>query len=269
MMADMGAPMESAMNKPHCTRYSRPYARFRVVGRVVLATLRFQYVRRRKIEYLQAKMNKLSPSPSNATTFGFSPPSVSTQEHPHPVVPTRPKSTDRLGHTSNPLAISHPATVFSLSSRIQPSETQPPPTTALPTKKDNVVNRPKLSTISSQVQGRPIHHAQLSGPKSGKRITGAKAPGSSSKHKRVLSQNHVLPNTPTPLSANATQSSTKISVPKQGKMQSGKTSMKKFKPSSDSGTPRVPVPGSSGDPQLLAYMKGLERLQARLSKTKL
>ena len=256
------------MNKPHCKNYSRPYARFRVVGRVVLATLRIQYVRRRKIEYLQAKMNKLSPSPSSTTTFGFSPPTGSTQQHPHLILS---KSNDRASHTSNPLVSSHPAPIFSLSSKIQPSEPQLRPTSVVSTKESrpDVVKRPKLSSIDSLVQGRPTHHAPLSDQKSGKRDPGVNPSRSSSKHKRVLSQNHVLPNTPTPLSASRMQSSTKTSVPKQSKLESGKPSLKKFKPPSSSGSSRLPVPGSSGDPQLLAYMKGLERLQARLSKTKL
>ena len=81
MMADMGAPVEGTSFKVSRLKVSHPYIHFRTIGQVVLVTLRFQYVRQRKIEYLQANVSKLSHSPSVATTFGFSPPQAVAPSH--------------------------------------------------------------------------------------------------------------------------------------------------------------------------------------------
>ena len=58
MMADMGAPVDSGPKVPH-SKFPRPYARFRAIGCVVVATLRFQYVRRKKLQYLKSRVSKL------------------------------------------------------------------------------------------------------------------------------------------------------------------------------------------------------------------
>ena len=69
-MADMGAPIiNQDPAYPPSSKYSRPYARFRAVGAVVLATFRFRYVIRRKLQYLQSKMAQLDPAMKREAIF--------------------------------------------------------------------------------------------------------------------------------------------------------------------------------------------------------
>ena len=69
-MVDMGAPIiNQDPAYPPSSKYSRPYARFRAVGAVVLATFRFRYVIRRKLHYLKSKMAQLDPAMKQEGVF--------------------------------------------------------------------------------------------------------------------------------------------------------------------------------------------------------
>ena len=230
MMADMGAPVEVTSFKVPRSKASRPYIRFRTIGRVVLATLRFQYVRRRKIEYLQAKISKLSPSPSVVTTFGFSPPQAVAPSH----------SKEHVHSHKQPL-LPPPSHFPSVSaSASHPFSSDTGHATLLP---PTIAPTATASHHSSPSTKMPKAYADS------KSKPTKKSEGSSSKYRHMLSQKQHQPS----------------SLPKTLKhdqRQSVKHAGRLSLPSSGA------VPDSSSDPQLMAYIKGLEKLQARLSKTK-
>ncbi len=224
LMADMGAPIEVTSFRTRRPNAVRPYLRFRVVAKLVLATLRFQYVRRRKMEYLKTKMNKISASPSIATMYGFSPPqhttipikeqTSSSQKYSSPLLPISTQPCTRIGST-RPITLTGHTILVPPSGHVKPVST------------GNQQSAPTLKKSSKSRSRQHLEHA-------------------SGKHRRVSSHSKSA----------ASSQATKATIP------SGATiSLKRVTPLS------IPGSGGSGpsDPQLMAYIKGLEKLQARLS----
>lgn len=243
MMADMG--VLEATKKPHHSNHSLPCARFRAVGHLVLATLRFQYVRRRKNEYLHTKISRLSPCPSNVMAFGPPTPVISTLAG-YPSVPSVPNSTNKAGHSSNALTEPHRIAATTSSAWQQPRHTV---RQRKGSSTDRSLNPNATSTKTQQKTGQHPHLKPV------KRIPGGKA-----------SSNHKVPrNTSisgvTPTSISQPQSALKVPSPKHTGQDNHSPRVRKPNPSSVSSHTRV-----QDDPQLLAYVKGLERLQTRLSK---
>ena len=58
LMADMGAPVNLNCQSSS-SKYPRAYARFKAVGRAVIATFRFRYILRRKMHHLKSQINML------------------------------------------------------------------------------------------------------------------------------------------------------------------------------------------------------------------
>ncbi len=234
MMADMGAPIEVTSFTAIRPKVIRPYIRFKVVAKVVLATLRFQYVRRRKIEYLQAKMSKVSASPSVATTYGFSPPQSTVEPH------TSIKDQISSSQAYKP--------------QLLPFSGQPPlkkTSTQAPTFVGRTVLAPTNSVqFTSTTNERRVQTEGI--PRSSK-YRSSKNSEEIAKHRPVLSH---------PKSTTDSQQ-TKMAKPNRQKTPSKRVNPLSL-PSSGGGGE-----SSTSDPQLMAYIKGLEKLQARLSKTKL
>ena len=239
LMADMGAPIEvTSCRSPHPV-VVRPYIRFRVVAKLVLATLRFQYVRRRKLEYLQAKINKVSASPSVATIYGFSPPQHGTD----PSIPFKEQTSSSQKYTPPVLPISTQLSVRS-------GPTQP------------------VTFAGHTIFVPPSSHAKIASTTTTNTTTGGKQKSPTSKKslksKSMSKQSEKATTTKHRQVSTHSKSATGSHATKPAKPSGVKISSKHANPLS--------VPGSIGsgpssDPQLMAYIKGLEKLQARLSKT--
>lgn len=240
MMADMGAPVDFG-SKPLHSKYPRPYARFRAVGCVVIATLRFQFVRRKKLHYLRSKVGKLATSTPRLMGVG-------AEDGP------------RL---SMPSLDSQPC--IGLSAGIRTVLSAPPRRS---TEFHSSLRQPHVPTTSSATLLRDS------------------SPASSATY---------IPIPPAVAAAAVGQTLTSTrathGAPRQSKAPSMKQKHKKQKTTSASkpvlspatstalGTPGPGPKVAAGsltqgrevgdDPQLVAYIQGLERLQARLSKTKL
>lgn len=217
MMADMGAPVDFTPKVPY-SRYPRPYARFRAIGCVVIATLRIQFLRRRKLHHLRSKISRISTSPKLTSA---SPIADITQSHTSPQPPG-----------------------------INPS-------------------RGIQSVLSSAPQRSPVAHPSPY-PSASTSLLGGVPPS--------LSGSHTAAPPPTRKTGNFTHASKSSPSPSQkfpnSKHPAG--SGKKTHRSSPRGKEGplahsahgASVTSSREDPQLSAYVRGLERLQARLSKTK-
>jgi hypothetical protein len=70
MLADMGCVVSHEASFPPPSKFPRPYARFRAAGAAVRAVFRFQYMCRRKREYLQSKSDKLDPAGKTTSSEG-------------------------------------------------------------------------------------------------------------------------------------------------------------------------------------------------------
>ena len=190
--------------RPPLSKYPRPYAKFRAVGCVVRATLRFQYMRRRKLQHLRAKVSKMSSS--------------------HKVDPCTVES-PVLGllqaTDSKPIGVS-PGIQTVLSAPLRKSGLPPSP------------QEPFSTTTTSSAVRTARKQPHSSPPKLKLSSTGQRSTDS----KHSTSGGHSKPAKSQPI------------VSGTGPQWGGRHE-------------------ATDDPQLVAYIKGLERLQARLSKTKL
>ena len=263
MMADMGAPVNLGSSHSPTSKYPRAYARFKAVGYVVIATLRFRYILQRKMHYLRSKITKLTQSQgaglSNTRTKPASsadippttgiqatlsdPPAYTSLHGPSQPLPTlsshlhtqsHQHTQSHHQHTTRPYHHTHSSTSYAkretATSSSVPTKTQPITTTAPPITEKRTT---KHSTTRSQQDG-PLH-IQGQGPSHRTRSkTSTGGSGNRHGHKELKSG-----------------------------VQGGGS---KVKPLDSKATSTA---GSSDDPQLMAYIKGLEKLQARLNKTKL
>ena len=241
MMADMGAPVDSRPKTPF-SKFPRPYARFRAVGCVVVATLRFQYVRRKKLHYLKSKAAKLQQSSAKVADIP-------------PVEGSRSRGDDlkRLQSHSQHSAIG-------MSHGIQTVLSGPPP-------------QPRVRSSFPYPQ-----HAITSGSRLSASNTHPVAPSSTTSFPSVSQTSSK------PRSASTTSSQQHSKAPTKGQISNSSSSKQHGSkgtrslvskappfqlPSHSSSSTVTGFRGRGDDPQLVAYIEGLERLQARLSKTKL
>lgn len=260
IMADMGAPVDLNLRPPH-SKYSRPYARFRAIGCVVIATLRFRYVVRRKMHHIKSHINKLqrrAPMPSSKRAA--EPLSLSTvitnESHSY----TAPDMVEGNLRRPSP-AISQSVGIKSeLSGHpIASSLRSVPGRVTFPSRQ----SRPIISTSLKHQQSsnkidtqNSLHRFnQLDGDTS---ITSTSHPRVSVKPLQLCQE--ALP----PLHEPAKSRSPVYQSSSQNvRVSSTTSSPKKHKSPSPAKVPS----DSFHDPQLNAYKKGLERLKARLSKT--
>ena len=256
LMADMGAPVEPAVVNPSHTSHSKAFARFKTVGRVVIATLRFQYMRRRKLQYLRSKISKLTQSGAGSVT-------VATDSRTYMSLQAKPSGQTKPDNAVHFGVQTHASTGYT-----------PPSRDALP-----------FPLQPLQYNGTGQHAAFTGGPlprpsrpypltqapaaaaaSTGKRGEGEHATTSSQKPSKPLqsSSHGTKPKSGTKKS----QISTKSSLKHHSTKASSSTVPSKSRPLPSQLTSK-PSATAKDDPQLVAYIQGLERLQARLNKTKL
>ena len=293
MMADMGAPVNLGLHPPQ-SKYPRAYARFRAVGCVVIATLRFRYILRRKMYHLRSQINKLqkqsqlSLSPLHVHVGGepsLSRVSVSNSEE---------NSSRRAVGNSNqrqlsPIGLStgiqtilsgHPTGTSQHSdSKVTPLTRETPHSSSQ--------SFPSLQSVPPR-QHKHVHelpsskadsHSRLHSTQPFVKITGQSSGSGLSRalpivkplRQRQDSQPQLPHGTGMPKSPKISPSLSSSAKEKKehtsttSTTTSTSTTRKQKAPST-----RLPLktpPAPPQDPQLTAYIKGLERLQARLSKT--
>ena len=235
MMADMGAPVDFGSKPPH-SKYPRPYARFRAIGCVVVATLRFQFVRKRKLHYLRSKVSRLTSSALKLLP--------STDEDGPRLYTQSVDSQPYVGLSAGIQTVlgAPPRKATELHSALRYSHTPVTSSTSLL----------RAASSASSATYIPIPPA-VAAAAVGQTLSGSRATHG---------------------------------APQQSKAPSMKQKQKKHKTTSAKpalspaasrppGGPKVVTKSLTqsrevvDDPQLVAYIKGLERLQARLSKTKL
>ena len=241
LMADMGAPVNLDSYPHHRSKYPRGYARFRAVGCVVIATLRFRYVVRRKLHHLKSQISKLQRNSRMPST-----PSVRAAT-------TATVTGDENFSGSAASGISRHVSPIGLSTGIQTVPSGHPTSATRLSAPTSWQSHPSVSSSTSP----SLRHQEYKPSMSTKSQRGG---GPSVPRVKPL-QHHQDTHPPTkPLSSavsGAGKSYTSASLPPSvhsGNAQSAKLSTK------------VPA-DSPQDPQLTAYIKGLEGLKARLSKT--
>lgn len=214
MMADMGAPVDSGPKLPY-SKFPRPYARFRAIGCVVVATLRFQYVRRKKLQYLKSRVSKLRRQTSGRA------------EDIHNKDLSSRGNVTRSQSQHSTLGLSHG--IQTALSDLPPSSQACPSFPIFPTDSH-------LLSRTSQVSSEP----------------------------RLVSSQHYSK------TLTNRQGSNSMSLKSQGAQSVPSKAPLLLPPSSHFSSSTITSPkGRGDDPHLAAYIQGLERLQARLGKTKL
>jgi hypothetical protein len=270
MMADMGAPI-NLDSHPTQSKYPPAYARFKAVGCVVIATLRFRYILKRKMHHLRSQINKLQKHSQKSSPL-YDRGVTSTSNAP---VPT--SSEENLSHRTSSTAVRQPSPI-GLSTGIQTVLSGYPAT----------VSQPLTSRVSSQTGSVPLSSLQ-SYPSllstSPQQIPSQKPDTSHSElhftrhisHSSTRDFSHPPPTIKPLQQRQETRPpqvhGTKMSKPPKASpslstSKNGYSSGHKLKsPSSTTKSPAKSDVDTSQDPQLTAYIKGLERLKARLSKT--
>ena len=238
MLADMGCVVSHEASFPPPSKFPRPYARFRAAGAAVRAVFRFQYMCRRKREYLQSKSEKLDPAGRSAAST--SPILVSS---------SLPKVT-----FSAPLASELGQSIS------RSSSTGIGRVMGIPTVLSNTGIR-AMSGAHSGTKMVPGRHSLAKGhdhADSAKHsVTGpAKhSPPKPHQHTSVPHLRSKIPRNPSHSTAGSQGGSVKKSV---SSASAGKEGVGL----------RSPSMSQAYSPQILEYMEGLERYQSRLSKTK-
>ena len=266
MMADMGAPVNFDSH-PTQSKYPRAYARFKAVGCAIIATFRFRYVLKRKMHHLRSQINKLQRHSQKSTPL-YGRPVTSTLTT---AVPTSEENLPHRASSKDATAARQPSPI-DLSTGIQtvlsgyPARVSQPLTSRVPPQAGSV----SLSSLQSYPSLLSASPQQIS---SRKADTGR----SELRHVDHSSSKDFSHPPPTIKPLQQRQEThppqvhgTKISKPPKASpslstSQNGYTSG--HKPKSPSKFPAKAEVDSSQDPQLTAYIKGLERLKARLSKT--
>ena len=238
MMADMGAPVDSGPKMPF-SKFPRPYARFRAVGCVVVATLRFQYVRRKKLQYLKSKVAKLKQSSGKVAD-----------------IPDAEGSTSGGDHLRRLLSQPHHSAI-GMSHGIQTILSGPPPQ---PRVRSSFPHPQHALTSSSHLLARNTHASSTTSFPSVSQTSSkprSVSTTSSQQHSKAPTKGHISSST-----------SSKQHGSKGTRSLASKAPPLQLPSHSSSGTV-TGFRGRGDDPQLVAYIEGLERLQARLSNTKL
>lgn len=269
LMADMGAPV-NLESQPPKSKYPRAYARFRAVGCVVMATLRFRYVLRRKMHHLRSQINKLQ---RRSQHVGGIPPIVSSSDENtlyraegSAVRSERQPSLIGLSTGIQTVLSGQPviATQHSVSGMI--SHTGAVATAS------SLHSYPSLLSASPQhhqhelSHNRPDSHGSPHSPP--QRFNGlSTSTGLSHPHSSIKPLHQRQEPQPKPKhGTKVAKASLPFSTVKE-KHPSTVTSSPALKPKVTSTKSSAKVVDTPHDPQLTAYIKGLERLKARLSKT--
>ena len=267
MMADMGAPVNFDSH-PTQSKYPRAYARFKAVGCAVIATFRFRYVLKRKMHHLRSQINKLQRHSQKSMSL-YGRPVTST------LTTTVPTSEENLPHraSSKDATAARQSSPIGLSTGIQtvlsgyPASVSQPLTSRVPPQAGSV----SLSSLQSYPSLLSASPQQIS---SRKPDTGHSELhfARHDDHSGTKDFSHPPP-TVKPLQQRQETHPPQVHGTKMSKPPKSLSSSKNgsgHKPKSPSSTTTFPAKAevdSSQDPQLTAYIKGLERLKARLSKT--
>ena len=278
LMVDMGAPVSLDTYRSY-SKYPRAYARFRAAGCVVIATLRFRYVLKRKMHHLKSHISKFQriiqtqlnhnvqevPSATSAI--------VCTNEN---VLPLRTSGEDRNSRQPSPIGMStgiqselsgHPATKTQHVLPATISHTIPVPPSSL-------LSYPSLLSVSPQQH----QHIILSNLKLDSRssLDSGQQFVKVNDHCTSMSMSHPLPAMRSFHQYQALQSEPHVSKATSSFCNARKSHTSAITCTSPSthiqkarlakSQAKVPTYPAQ-DPQLTAYIKGLERLKARLSKT--
>lgn len=273
LMAGMGAPVNLDTYPPY-SKYPRAYARFRAAGCVVIATLRFRYVLRRKMHHLRShisKLQRITETQSNHNVRGV--PSATGSTNDENILHVRASSEDKNLRQPSPIGVStgiqtelsgHPATKNQHLLPVTTSQTITVPSSSLwsysslhstpPQQQQHVLSSIKLDSHSSldctqQVNG---HHTGVS--------MSHHIPVMKPLHPCQVPQSEPYVSRATPSFCSARKSHTSAVTCTSPSTHKQKARLAKL-------PAKVPTYPSQ-DPQLTAYIKGLERLKARLSKTK-
>ena len=271
MMADMGAPV-NLDSHPTQSKYPRAYARFRAVGCAVIATFRFRYILKRKMHHLRSQINKLQRHAQKSSPRGILSTSTAT-------LPTSEENVSYRAASSIDTTNPRQPSPIGLSTGIQPVLSRYPASTS----------QPLTSRVLSQTGGVPLssslqsYHSFLSTSQqqtpSRKPDTGSelhstrRGVGHSSRKDFSHPSSTVKPLQPRQETQPPQSYGTKTSKPSKASpflytSRNGYTSGHKQKnPSLTTKFPAKSDVDTAQDPQLTAYIKGLERLKARLSKT--
>ncbi len=263
LMADMGAPVEPSVSRLPRSKYPRAYARFRAAVSAVIATLRFQYMRKRKLQYLRNKVGKISSSLGRLTPLvqEGTPRRVELVPEPSIMAGTDSSvSVSGIGMSSGIQGVlsNQPRVTGLLSSQLHQQQLTSPPLQASTSASSSHIPRftgsgrkPPLGVPSTSPRQGLHAHSRLP-PLSHLGTDSQKRSSSGARHKAKPSSKAV---TSRPTMASEAASST------------------------TSGTGRgtasqLPLKGEQSyeagdDPHLMAYIKGLERLQTRLRTTKM
>lgn len=243
MLADMGCVVSHEASFPPPSKFPRPYARFRAAAAAVRAIFRFQYMCRRKREYLQSKSEKLDPTGKSAASTSEGLILVSTAASLPKVTFSAPLVSDFSRSISR-----------SASSGIGRA-------TGIPTAVSNIGIR-SVSGSHSRTRTVPPFSSQSSLAKSQEPVSSGKH-ASTGHTKRSSPKQHEPVSIPHSGSNIPRKSSSHSTTGTQGE------SAKKSASSASAANGGVASKSSpSYSPQLLEYMEGLEQYQSRLNKTK-
>ena len=291
MMADMGAPVNLGLHPPQ-SKYPRAYARFRAVGCVVIATLRFRYILRRKMYHLRSQINKLQKqsqlSSSSLHVHVGGEPSLSrvsvsnSEENSSRWVAGSERSNQRQ---QSPIGLSTGIQTVLSGHPTGTSQHSDPKVTPLirATPHSSSQSFPSLQSVPP-CQHKHVHelpsskadsHSRLHSTQPFVKITGQSS-GSGLSHalpivkplrQRQVSQPQLPHGTGMPKSPKISPSLSSSAKEKKEHTSTASTSTTRKQKAPSTRLPLKTPPAPTQDPQLTAYIKGLERLQARLSKT--
>ena len=273
MMADMGAPV-NLNTRPAMSKYPRAYVRFRAVGCAVIATFRFRYILKRKMHHLRSQINKLQRhaqkslpphdrgiTSSSTTTVPASEENLShiasfkdstATRQPSPIGLSTGIQTVLSGY---PASLSQPLTSRGL------SQSGSVPLSSLQSHPSLLSSSPQqMPTRKPDTGHSELHLARHVGGHSGTKDFSHPPPTVKPLQQRQESQPPQIHGTKMSKPPKASPS---LSTSRNGYISDHKSKS----PSLASKFPTKSDIDTSQDPQLTAYIKGLERLKARLSKT--
>ena len=265
LMADMGAPVNLDSHLVH-SKYPRAYTRFRAVGCVVIATLRFRYVLRRKMHHLRSHINKLQRHSQTHTPHQIKQVSSNSAE----TVSTSDKNVSYAASLSN---LRQPSPI-GLSTGIQ-TELSGHPEIVSQHSMSGMISQTIATPISSSlysypslVSASPQHHHEQSRSKPDLNINVQTSSSGFSRPPLAMKQlqQHQVSQPQQIHGTKPSKASTSLSGARQGYTSTVTSSTHKKKPPSTKFSTVVSADPPK-DPKLTAYIKGLERLKARLSKT--
>lgn len=264
MMADMGAPVDLNCHPPK-SKYPRGYARFKAAGCAIVATFRFQYILKRKMHHLRSHINKLqrlaqksSPAHVRGVLSASTATTLASKENVSPGAAIDEDITDTAIRKPSVIGVFtgiETAPSGFVANISQPSTSRVFSQTGTALQSSSVQFYPRVTTTS-----------QYNNPSS-------RTPDSHSGSHSSRSGFPYLHSVVKPLQQHQETHSPQMKKSKRSKVSPSRnehtstttySSTQKQKPSTNS--PVMSHVDSSQDPHLVAYIKGLEKLKARLSK---